>query len=142
MVRAMTANLTIGDQLRSWRQHRRLSQLDLALEANISPRHLSFVETGRAQPSRTMILHLCEQLGGPLRERNLLLLAAGFAPIFPERALDGPALAAARAAIGLVVDGHEPYLPWRSTGTGTWSAPTRPRPGCCRGSIRRCWYRP
>jgi transcriptional regulator with XRE-family HTH domain len=109
MVRAMTANLTIGDQLRSWRQHRRLSQLDLALEANISPRHLSFVETGRAQPSRTMILHLCEQLQVPLRERNLLLLAAGFAPIFPERALGDPALAAARAAIGLVVDGHEPY---------------------------------
>jgi transcriptional regulator with XRE-family HTH domain len=79
----MTAKLTIGDQLRSWRQHRRLSQLDLVLEASISPRHLSFVETGRAQPSRAMILHLCEQLRVPLRERNLLLLAAGFAPTFP-----------------------------------------------------------
>jgi hypothetical protein len=79
------------------------------LEANISPRHLSFVETGRAQPSRMMILHLCEQLQVPLRERNLLLLSAGFAPLFPERALDDPALAAAREAIGLVLGDHEPY---------------------------------
>jgi transcriptional regulator with XRE-family HTH domain len=76
----MAASGTIGDQLRNWRRHRRLSQLDLALEANISPRHLSFVETGRAQPSRMMILHLCEQLQVPLRERNLLLLSAWPAP--------------------------------------------------------------
>jgi transcriptional regulator with XRE-family HTH domain len=105
----MAASVTIGEQLRTWRQHRRLSQLDLALEANISARHLSFVETGRAQPSRAMILHLCEQLQVPLRERNLLLLSAGFAPIFPERALDDPALSAAREAIELVLGGHEPY---------------------------------
>lgn len=105
----MAASVTIGDQLRSWRQQRRLSQLDLACEANISARHLSFVETGRAQPSRAMLLHLCEQLQVPLRERNRLLLSAGFAPIFPERALDDPALGAAREAIELVLTGHEPY---------------------------------
>jgi transcriptional regulator with XRE-family HTH domain len=106
---AMALSVTIGDHLRTWRLHRRLSQLDLALEANISARHLSFVETGRAQPSRMMILHLCEQLQVPLRERNLLLLSAGFAPIFPERALEDPALRAAREAIELVLGGHEPY---------------------------------
>jgi transcriptional regulator with XRE-family HTH domain len=105
----MALRVTIGEHLRTWRRHRRRSQLDLALEANISPRHLSFVETGRAQPSRMMILHLCEQLQIPLRERNLVLLSAGFAPTFPERALDDPALGAARDAIELVLGGHEPY---------------------------------
>jgi transcriptional regulator with XRE-family HTH domain len=105
----MASSVTLGDHLRNWRRQRRLSQLDLALEANISPRHLSFVETGRAQPSREMILHLCEQLRIPLRERNLLLLSAGFAPTFPERRLDDPALGAAREAIELVLGGHEPY---------------------------------
>ncbi|WP_164076547.1 helix-turn-helix domain-containing protein, partial [Stenotrophomonas maltophilia] len=90
-----------GDHLREWRQRRRLSQLDLASEADISTRHLSFVETGRAAPSREMILHLAEQLEIPLRERNVLLVAAGFAPIFPERKLDDPAIAAARRAIDI-----------------------------------------
>jgi transcriptional regulator with XRE-family HTH domain len=99
----------IGDQLREWRQRRRLSQLDLALEAEISTRHLSFVETGRAQPSRDMVLHLAEQLRIPLRERNALLLAAGFAPVYPERPLTDPALDAARQAVDLVLAGHEPY---------------------------------
>src|SRR5271163_4393991 len=92
--------LAIGDHLRSWRQRRRLSQLDLACEADISTRHLSFLETGRARPSRDMVLHLAEQLEIPLRERNQLLVAAGFAPIFAERALDDPALRAARQAAG------------------------------------------
>jgi transcriptional regulator with XRE-family HTH domain len=100
---------TVGDHLREWRQRRRLSQLDLAAEAEISTRHLSFVETGRAMPSRDMILHLAEQLDIPLRERNVLLVAAGFAPIFPERRLDDPAIAAARRAIDIVLAGHEPY---------------------------------
>lgn len=99
----------VGEQLRSWRQRRRLSQLDLALEAEISTRHLSFLETGRSQPSREMILHLAEQLQIPTRERNVLLVAAGFAPIFPERRLDDPALSAARNAIDLVIEGHKPY---------------------------------
>src|SRR5262249_231193 len=85
----------VGDHLRAWRQRRRLSQLDLALEAEISPRHLSFLETGRSQPSRDMLLHLAERLDVPLRERNTMLLAAGYAPVFPERSLDDPAMRAA-----------------------------------------------
>lgn len=113
VARMMTARAStarpIGDHLREWRQRRRLSQLDLACEADISTRHLSFLETGRARPSREMVLHLAEQLEIPLRERNLLLVAAGFAPIFAERALDDPALRAARQAVDLVLAGHEPF---------------------------------
>jgi transcriptional regulator with XRE-family HTH domain len=99
----------VGDLLREWRQRRRMSQLDLALEAEVSTRHLSFVESGRAQPSREMVLNLAERLDVPLRERNLLLVAAGFAPVFRERALDDPALAVQRQAVDLVLKGHEPY---------------------------------
>jgi transcriptional regulator with XRE-family HTH domain len=99
----------VGRLLREWRQRRRLSQLDLASEAEISSKHLSFLETGRALPSREMILHLAEQLAIPLRERNLLLIAAGFAPIFSERSLDDPALETARKAVDLVLAGHAPY---------------------------------
>jgi transcriptional regulator with XRE-family HTH domain len=99
----------VGDLLREWRQRRRMSQLDLASEAEISTRHLSFLETGRAQPSRDMVLHLAEQLEVPLRERNILLVAAGFAPVFAERSLQDPALQAARKAVDLVLAGHEPY---------------------------------
>jgi transcriptional regulator with XRE-family HTH domain len=98
----------IGEHLRAWRQLRRLSQLDLAGDAEISTRHLSFVETGRAAPSRDMVLRLAERLDVPLRERNVLLVAAGFAPAFPQRALDDPALKAARQAIELVLKAHEP----------------------------------
>ena len=100
---------TVGDLLREWRQRRRLSQLDLALEAEISTKHLSFVESGRAQPSREMVLHLAERLEVPLRARNVLLVAAGFAPVFRERQLSDPALASARQAVDLVLKGHEPY---------------------------------
>jgi transcriptional regulator with XRE-family HTH domain len=100
---------TIGTQLRQWRHHRRLSQLDCALEAEISQRHLSFIESGRASPSREMVLHLSERLDIPLRERNVLLLAAGFAPEFQERSLDDPRLAPARRAVDLVLKGHEPF---------------------------------
>ncbi len=103
------AAFSIGDHLREWRQRRRLSQMDLALDAEISTRHLSFLETGRARPSRDMVLRLAERLEVPLRERNVLLLAAGFAPVFGERRLDDPALAPARAAVDLVLKGHEPY---------------------------------
>lgn len=99
----------VGALLRGWRQRRRMSQLDLACEADISTRHLSFLETGRAQPSRDMVMHLAERLEVPLRERNALLVAAGYAPVFPERPLDDPALAAARKAVELVLAGHEPY---------------------------------
>jgi len=99
----------VGDLLRDWRQRRRMSQLDLACEAEISTRHLSFLETGRSQPSRDMVLHLSERLEVPLRERNVLLVAAGYAPVFPERSLADPALMAAREAIDLVLAGHVPH---------------------------------
>ncbi len=104
-----TSTGTIGDQLRIWRQRRRMSQLDLAMEAEISTRHLSFVETGRAAPSREMVLRLAETLDVPLRERNRMLVAAGFAPSFPERRLDDPAMQPIRAAIEQVLAGHEPF---------------------------------
>src|ERR1700722_18324462 len=93
----------VGDHLREWRQRRRMSQLDLALEAEISTRHLSFLETGRSAPSREMVLHLAEQLDIPLRERNVLLNAAGYAPVFLERSIDDPALQTAYQAVDLVL---------------------------------------
>lgn len=99
----------VGAHLRAWRQRRRLSQLDLALDAEISARHLSFLETGRARPSREMVLKLAEKLDVPLRERNTFLVAAGFAPMFSERELDDPGLEAARRAVDLVLKGHEPF---------------------------------
>src|SRR5262245_42438745 len=99
----------VGNLLRKWRERRRLSQLDLACEAEISTRHLSFLETGRSLPSREMVLRLAERLEVPLRERNRLLVAAGYAPVFPERPLDHPALGAARKAVDLVLAAHEPY---------------------------------
>ena len=98
-----------GEHLRHWRQHRRLSQLALAQEAEVSTRHLSYVETGRAEPSREMVLRLADRLEVPLRERNVLLMAAGYAPLYRERPLDDPALAAARQAVELVLRGHEPF---------------------------------
>jgi transcriptional regulator with XRE-family HTH domain len=104
-----TQALPVGDQLRTWRSRRRLSQLDLALDAEISARHLSFLETGRSRPSRAMLLRLAERLSIPARDRNLLLVAAGFAPALPERSLDDPALAAARRAVDLVLKAHEPF---------------------------------
>lgn len=99
----------LGTLLRDWRQRRRLSQLDLALEAGVSARHLSFLETGRSKPSREMVLHLSERLDVPLRDRNRLLLAAGFAPAFEERAFDAPEMAPVREALDRVLTGHEPY---------------------------------
>jgi transcriptional regulator with XRE-family HTH domain len=99
----------VGDLLREWRRHRRLSQLDLATHAEVSTRHLSFVESGRAQPSRDMILHLAHYLDIPLRERNALLVAAGFAPAYPERPLEDTSMAAARRLIDQLLQGLEPY---------------------------------
>jgi transcriptional regulator with XRE-family HTH domain len=104
-----TAAPPIGDLVREWRHRRRRSQLDLACDGEISTRHLSFIETGRAAPSRDMLLRLTEALDVPLRERNLMLLSAGYAPQFAERPLDDPALDAARDAVRLVLRGHEPY---------------------------------
>src|ERR1700760_2530848 len=99
----------VGTQLRDWRQRRRLSQLNLAGDAEISARHLSFLETGRSQPSREMLLRLAERLEIPMRERNVLLVAAGFSPIFAERPLNDPALAPASQAISLMLEAHRPY---------------------------------
>jgi transcriptional regulator with XRE-family HTH domain len=99
----------VGALVREWRQRRRVSQLALACEAEISSRHLSFLETGRSSPSREMILRLCTQLRIPLREQNVLLVAGGYAPVFPETALDSHALQQACHAIDLVLGGHEPY---------------------------------
>lgn len=99
----------VGEVLRRWRERRRLSQLELSIQAEISTRHLSFVETGRSTPSREMVLRLAERLDLPLRERNRLLLAAGYAPAYAETALDAPQMAAVRAAVRQVLAGHEPY---------------------------------
>jgi transcriptional regulator with XRE-family HTH domain len=98
-----------GPMLREWRRRRRISQLDLACQGEISSRHLSFLETGRSRPSRDMVLHLAEQLSVPLRDRNLLLAAAGFTSEYGERPLADPALGAARQAVELVIRGHTPY---------------------------------
>jgi transcriptional regulator with XRE-family HTH domain len=98
-----------GALLREWRQRRNLSQLELALRSAVSARHLSFIETGRAQPSREMVLHLAERLDVPLRDRNRLLLAAGFAPTFGERSLDESEMAPVREALERFLTAHEPY---------------------------------
>jgi transcriptional regulator with XRE-family HTH domain len=99
----------VGPLLREWRQRRRLTQLELGLEAGVSARHLSFVETGRSKPGRDMLLQVAEQLDIPFRERNQLLLAAGHAPAFPERRLGDPVLAPVRAALDRILSAHEPY---------------------------------
>jgi transcriptional regulator with XRE-family HTH domain len=99
----------VGSLLRQWREHRHLTQLQLALDAGISARHLSFVETGRSKPGRKMLLRVLEQLKVPFREQNRLLLAADHAPAYPERPLDDPDLAPVRDALDLILSGHEPY---------------------------------
>ncbi len=110
IVPAMHGNLQpVGTQLREWRQRRRLSQLDLAGHAEVSTRHISFMETGRALPSREMVLRLADRLEVPLRERNRLLTAAGYAPLYAERKLDDPAMQVARQAVERVLKAHEPY---------------------------------
>jgi transcriptional regulator with XRE-family HTH domain len=98
-----------GERLRHWRQRRRLSQLDLAHVADVSTRHLSYVETGRASPSRDLVLRLLNRLDIPMRERNALLVAAGFAPMYRESSLDAPDMTAARAAVQRILDSHEPW---------------------------------
>jgi transcriptional regulator with XRE-family HTH domain len=103
------AGQTVGTLLREWRQRRRMTQMELALEADISPRHLSFLETGRAQPSRQMLIRLSNELEIPLRERNALLVSAGFAPLYRERTLGDAALAAARRAVEMVLDAQRPF---------------------------------
>ena len=100
---------SIGHLLREWRRRRLLSQLDVSLDAAVSARHLSFVETGRAKPSRELVLHLAEHLDVPLRERNALLLAAGYAPAYAETPLDDEAMAPVRAALEKILAGHSPF---------------------------------
>jgi transcriptional regulator with XRE-family HTH domain len=106
---AVGSQLSIGPLLREWRERRRLSQLELALHAGISTRHLSFVETGRSSPGREMLLRILEQLDVPFREQNRLLLASGYAPAFPERSLEDPELLPVRAALDQILANHEPY---------------------------------
>ncbi|MBV8946858.1 MAG: helix-turn-helix transcriptional regulator [Solirubrobacterales bacterium] len=100
---------SIGELLRVWRRRRSLSQLELALEADVSSRHVSFLETGRARPSREMVLRLAEHLEIPLRERNGLLLAAGYAPLYAERSLEEPEMAPVHLALDRFLRAHEPY---------------------------------
>lgn len=104
-----TAGDGFGTHLRYWRQRRRMSQLELAAQAELSTRHLSCVETGRSSPGRDVVLRLAERLEVPLRERNALLVAAGYAPMYHQRKLDDPSMAAARRAIEIVLKAHEPY---------------------------------
>ncbi|KWX21002.1 XRE family transcriptional regulator [Mycolicibacterium wolinskyi] len=99
----------IGPLMREWRQRRRISQLDLAIEADVSARHVSFIETGRSVPSRAMVLRLAEVLDVPLREQNQLLLAAGLAPVYTERTLDDPDMAAVREGVSRVLEAYNPY---------------------------------
>lgn len=100
---------TFGEELRTWRQRRHLSQLELATEVDVSTRHLSFMETGRSQASRAMVLRLAAQLDVPLRERNEMLVAAGYAPMYALRPYADPSLSAVRDAVELILKGHEPY---------------------------------
>ena len=103
------ARPAVGTLLRDWRQRRRMTQMDLALEADVSARHLSFIETGRSTPSADMVKHLAEQLDVPLRERNELLLAAGYAPAYGQRDIDEPEMGPVREALDRVLKGHEPF---------------------------------
>jgi transcriptional regulator with XRE-family HTH domain len=109
IAKPVNAQQSFGEHLRRWRERRRLSQLELALQAEVSTRHLSFVETGRASPSREMVLHLAEHLEVPLRERNELLLSAGYAPAYAETPVDAPPMGSVREALRVVLAAHEPF---------------------------------
>ncbi|QGV77693.1 helix-turn-helix domain-containing protein [Streptomyces ficellus] len=115
----------VGPLLRGWRERRRLSQLELALRADSSARHISFVETGRSRPSEEMVLRLAEHLEVPVRERNALLLAAGYAPRYTETSLDDPSLDTLRAGIRQLLDGYDPYPALVVDGTYTVVAANR-----------------
>src|SRR5882672_1443144 len=99
----------IGDQLRRWRERRHMSQMALALQAEVSTRHLSFVETGRAQPGRALILRLADELEIPLREHNALLMSAGFSPVFEARRFDDPSFNSFRAIVDITLQSHKPF---------------------------------
>src|SRR4051812_50129358 len=106
---AITTSVGVGPLLRDWRSRRRLSQMELALDAEVSARHLSFVETGRSKPSPELVLQLAEHLEIPLRERNALLLAAGYAPAHAQRPLGDEAMEPVREALERLLKGHEPF---------------------------------
>ena len=105
----MTPSREVGGLLKDWRHRRRRSQLDLAMEADVSPRHLSFVETGRSKPSRELLLHLADHLDVPLRDRNTLLLAAGYAPVYRETSMAASEMAPVRDALEKILASHEPF---------------------------------
>lgn len=109
VVTAAVQTTSIGPLMREWRQRRRISQLDLAIEADVSARHVSFIETGRSVPSRAMVLRLADALDVPLREQNQLLLAAGLAPVYAERALDDPDMSAVREGVARVLEAYDPF---------------------------------
>ena len=139
---ALSTPAPFGERLRHWRQRRRLSQLDLAHAAEVSTRHLSCVETGRASPSRDMVLRLAHRLDVPLRERNALLVAAGYAPMYRERPLDAPEMADARARrCSASWTATNPGRRWRWTGTETCSWPTASCPCCCPAWTPSCCSR-
>ncbi len=123
---AASACFGFGETLRSWRRHRGLSQLDLSLESGVSPRHLSFLETGRSSPSQEMVLRLLDTLDVPLWDRNRVLLAAGFAPAYGESSLDDENLAQVRRAVRLLLDRHEPYPAYAMD--GAWNVIDANRP--------------
>ncbi|MFE2674599.1 helix-turn-helix domain-containing protein [Streptomyces hygroscopicus] len=99
----------VGTLLREWRDRRRISQLELALRADSSARHISFIETGRSRPSQEMVLRLADHLDVPVRERNALLIAAGYAPVYPERSVDDPSMSALRESLERLLTGYEPF---------------------------------
>ncbi|MDT5401446.1 MAG: hypothetical protein QOK33_4677, partial [Mycobacterium sp.] len=109
MTSLQTQHPPFGSLMKEWRQRRRLSQLDLAIEADVSSRHVSFIETGRSAPSRAMVLRLATALDVPLREQNQLLMAAGLAPVYSERSLEDPDMGAVRDGIDQVLKAYEPF---------------------------------
>jgi transcriptional regulator with XRE-family HTH domain len=131
--------LSAGAILREWRERRRLTQRGLALQSAVSARHLSFIETGRARPSREMLLHLAERLEVPLRERNRLLLAAGFAPVFGERSLEAREMAPVREALERFLTAHDPYPALVVDRHGTSSPRTEESPTSPAVSRPNCW---
>jgi transcriptional regulator with XRE-family HTH domain len=136
------AGVRVGPLIRDWRRRRRLSQLDLALEAGVSARHLSFVETGRSRPSAGLVLTLAEELDVPLRDRNRLLLAAGHAPVYEQHALDDPEMAPVRDALELILAGHEPYPALVVDGAWEMLAANRAVALLTEGVAPECWPRP
>jgi transcriptional regulator with XRE-family HTH domain len=107
--RPLPVSASFGEHLRSWRTRRHLTQMQLALRANVSARHLGFVETGRAAPSRALVLRLSEELDVPLRQRNTWLMAAGFAPVYGDRSMDDASFEAVRFAIDVTLEAHKPF---------------------------------